>query len=626
MKSIIKLFKALEVKTKTKKQSKELLNKTISKGFVFSPVVISNYSKPELLDFINVIEKELGLNADKLNNSFHKSWKKIKNSSIEQLVIEQIMHYMTTYGFEELGCYDKDSVYIPHEKLEIPELKENIKLIIINGYTKEEIKTKLLTMLQSGIAFSEDTLKAIIEVASSLELKEQEIETIKNKEAKIFLYDKLDLIPENNVEFLRFLIYKVTGKTLLIKNKDTIKKIKENEEFDAYKLLKKYDLTKLSEIFNRFKPIFLAFKKEKKINGLINKLNKLAKTHHKPMKEDFLNTITARINRNEKIDTTELLKTLEKVNVFRKIRLAYALKYRTNENLESIIYKVRNGKGYATEFTFKNQDYAKEILKVVLDSVAKDISKNVKGKKVYIPQDVTYTLPATEKQFTGNLPSGTYIKTDKDMIVGVSWENVGGQRVDLDLSLLNTDGKLGWDGGYRSSTADVLFSGDITDAPLPNGASEMFYVKKQKKGIYLLNLNYFNCQENIDVPFKIFIAKEKVADLNRNYMVNPNNVLAVTKTSVTNDKPQKTLGLLILKSDECRFYFSEVCIGKSITSSVNNASEHSRKYLLDFYQNSIDLNGVLKSAGVIFVKKQEDADINLSLESLEKDTILQLFY
>ncbi|KKL75008.1 hypothetical protein LCGC14_2059240, partial [marine sediment metagenome] len=56
--------------------------------------------------------------------------------------------------------------------------------------------------------------------------------------------------------------------------------------------------------------------------------------------------------------------------------------------------------------------------------VIKNVSKNVKGKKIYVPENITYSLPATEKQFTGFFPSGTCVKIPKDMIVGVHWKNV----------------------------------------------------------------------------------------------------------------------------------------------------------------------------------------------------------
>ena len=84
----------------------------------------------------------------------------------------------------------------------------------------------------------------------------------------------------------------------------------------------------LSEIFYRFKPLFLALRSNQGLRPIINKIRKLAVTHHKPMLEDYLNNITAIIKTGKGIDPKKLREELKKVNTFRKIRLAYALKYR----------------------------------------------------------------------------------------------------------------------------------------------------------------------------------------------------------------------------------------------------------------------------------------------------------
>ena len=66
------------------------------------------------------------------------------------------------------------------------------------------------------------------------------------------------------------------------------------------------------------------------------------------------------------------------------------------------------------------------------------------------------------------------------MIAGVHWEDVKRNTIDLDLSLINChEGKIGWNASYRSTEKSVLFSGDITSAPKPKGASEFFYFKNR---------------------------------------------------------------------------------------------------------------------------------------------------
>ena len=631
MKSIIRLFKAVPIASKVWKEQKDfsnvLLKATIEKGFIFTPEVAYNYSEKQLLEIIKLVETEVGLTGAQMNSSFHKSWAKVKDSTMFQLVIEQIIHYITTYGFEYLGIYNKNTVYIPDEQLKIPELKDGITLTVIKGYTKPELKSKLLDLLNTGIALGEDTIKDVVDVALFTEVNETEIEQVRNKETKAILYDYLGKVPENPIEFLRFMVYKSTDKTLLIKNKSTFEEIKSKKNINVLRYFiqyrQKHGLEPLAQIFFRFKPLFLAFKTNSGMKPIINRIRKLADVHHVPMKEDYLNSITAKITKGELIDGEELKKELAKVNTFRKVRLAYALNYRTND-VDSILYKIRNGKGYAKDFSFDDKDSAKEILdRIVMHSIIDDVKRNVNGKKIYIPENIVYALPTTEKQFTGDFPSGTYITMPKDMIFGVHWDNIDDHRIDLDLSLISpTSGKIGWDVSYRTEERDIMFSGDLTDAPAPNGASELFYVSKQSNSIAIMLVNYYNYDEDVEVPFKILVARKGSAGFKQHYMVNPNELLCVAKSKI--NQKQKILGIAVALPKECRFYFSEVNIGRSITSSNNKYTEQSRKYLYNFYTNAISLNEVLRLAGAEMVADKADADIDLSPETLEKDKIINL--
>lgn len=274
---------------------------------------------------------------------------------------------------------------------------ENLHLVVIKGYTKEELKQKLLALLQSGIALGEDTISDVVEVALSVELSAEEIQAIKNKEVKATLYDLLRIVPENPVEFLRFVIYKATGKSLLIKSAAIIEEIKSNKNIDVFPLFMQYEqsygLEKLAEVFYRFKPLFLAFKTSPLLATKINRIRKLAHKHHKPMPVDYLNIITSEIKNDKDVDIERLSVELQKANTFRKIRLAYALKFRIH-NATAILYKIRNGKGYATEFSFAGKDKAQEVLDIVLHSIVEDVSKNIKGKKVYQTRRKTPVLQA----------------------------------------------------------------------------------------------------------------------------------------------------------------------------------------------------------------------------------------
>ena len=643
MKATLKLFKALPVRSiGCREPSHSLLKVTVPRGFIFCPRVIANYTDKELFE----IAKDMGRTPEQWNSSFHKSWKKVRDADITQLVLEQIIHYFTTYGFESLGIYDKDSVYIPNEQLDVPGVIfetnkiDGINLVVIKGYTKEELKEKVLKMLSSGIALKEDTLNCVVEVCIFVGMSLEDLKTVKNKEVRIKLYEYLDILPEDPVEFLRYLLYRTINETLLIKSKEVIEKIAEVDKLPAMILFTKYKeqygLVKLAEIFNRFKPLFLAFKSTQQgdltftvLNSYINRISRLSKIAHVPMKPDYLNGITSMIKRREAMSSGQLEYELNNVNTFRKIRLAYALHYRTKD-VSSILYKIRNGKSWATEVSYDErvQIAAGSINEVVLKSIVDDINKRVGYKKIYLPKNVEYTLPATEKQFTGNLPSGSYVTVDQDMVFGIHWFNHKSKKgyeavVDLDLSLMDTEGeKYGWDGAYRSASRRILFSGDVTDAPRPKGASELFYLEPGfLTAPAILMVNYYNYTPE-EVPFEIVVAQHKPRNFVKNYTIDPNDIVCSVGSKI--DSKQKILGIVEPVEGGSRFYFSETNIGKSITSSRAAGTMNARQYLVDFYTDTLSLSKILRLSDAKIVENEEDCDINLSLEKIEKDSILNL--
>lgn len=647
------MFKALPIEKKGKKQSATLMKDTIQRGFVFAPEVIYNYGIDKLQSMIDNVEQCVGLSSDKMNNAFHKSWNKIKDTPLEQLYLEQLIHYFTTYGFESTGSFSHDTVYIPAEKLKIPKVKvEQIPLVVVRGYTWDELKDKVMVILQSGIALSQDTMNDIMSIIAEVKMTDADISSVKNKEVKIMLYDKIGIVPGDPVEFLRYVIFKVTGQTLLIKSKGLIYTIKKalnagmTTQVEAKKLFTKYDtqygIHNLGEVFLRFKPLFLAFRGTKDMNHFINRIRKASVENHKPMDVNYLNNVTSMISNGKKINKSVMLKELDKVNIFRKARLAYALKFRS-QDVRSIMYRIRNGKSYAKEFDFHKQKQCKMVYTVVRDSIIKDIAKNVKGKKIFIPSYMQYALPTTEKQFTNNFPAGSYVSVPKDIVFGVHWTNLSSEsaknrqypydhgRVDLDLGFMTLNGKFGWDASYRSiDGGNILFSGDMTDAPLPKGASEFFAIKRQDDILGLVTLNWFTYgyyigdeDDQKEVPFEIILGSHKITRFTRDYIIDPNNVIAVIKSKIT-DK-QKVLGVVISTPEENRFYFTESNIGQSISARCDkDYIGHARNFIIDYYGSTITLNRILQDAGAIMVDKEDKCDINLSPEKLEKDTFISL--
>jgi hypothetical protein len=618
-KATLRLFNAIEVNNKDNKNiPQSILARTIQNGYILDSAI---EPEEELLD---LIESVVGIAGIKANSAFHKSWAVVQDSWMESLVIQQIIHYITTYGFESLGIYREDAVYIPQEVLELPTITDDIPLVVIKAITAEEILDNIIN-LADGIALAQETLNDIMTIVKSHDYDPSFVEKIDNRELKALLYDFYGIVPSEPVEFLRHLISKLTDESLLIKNKDLIDKIKQSNGKFLDTLLKDAP-DDLASIFFRFKPLFLAMKSISNNKRYFNQLRKKANKLHKPLPQDYLNSVSSQI-KYEKLNLETLVERLKKATIFRKIRLAYALKYRLSAS-DSIVYRVRNGRGWTTEFDFEwwevVQEKTQKALDIVVNSIVDDVKKNVEGKTLYIPNHVYYALPATEKQFTGYLPTGTYVLTPEDMIVGIHWTNTEKKRVDLDLSVIGESGKIGWDAAYRSQEKEVLFSGDVTDAPPPNGASELFYLKQAHQEARILKVNYYNFAKGDKVEAKILVAQEKPKNFGTNYMVDVNKMIASANINIT--KKQNILGLIVNINEENRFYFANISIGNSITSSNNKQSQQARKYLVSKLVNSLDLREILTMAGAKIVDEipEEEESINLSPKALDKTTIINL--
>ena len=613
----LQLFNAIQVTNKDK-ANVSFLEDTIRQGFVLSPEAASVANSV----LIKEISQVIGISGEKANNSFHKSWKIVQDTPQEVLAVQQIIHYLTTYGFEKLGIYSEASVYIPNEELDIPEITEDIRLVVIRGLTKDEILDEIIKLGGSGIALEKNTLESILVIVEHNEYTPF-VEKIKNRELRSLLHDYYNIVPSEPVEFLRFVVARLTDESLLIKNKYLIDKIKgANTNIHRRwldKSLKKAPAD-LAKIFFRFKPIFLALKTISGDKAFFNKLRKNANFQHTPMREDYLNSVTAKLSSGKRVYLGKLREELDKVNIFRKIRLANALSFRL-QNSKSIVYRVRNGKGFATDFSFSEQTKAKRILEVITESIVSSL--DVKGQTFYIPEFINYALPATEKQFTGNFPTGTYITVPKDMIVGIHWFNVGGRRIDLDLAAIGVSGKVGWDASYRSDRGDILFSGDLVSAPKPKGASELFYIKKGLIEDKVMTVNYFNFDSKVPVETTILVAHAKPKNFGTDYMVDPNKILGAVKIKI--DKKQNVLGLIKTVDNENRFYFANVNIGNGITSGRDTQITQSLEYFSAITTSSLDLRSVLEKAKAkVVIEKPEKDFVDLSPEAVDKTTIISL--
>ena len=531
---------------------------------------------------------------------------------------------MSTYGQQPHGKRrrsDPSTIFIPKEQLDLPSVNEDLPITWISAITAQQIKSRII-QLGAGAALTELTLNDIIEVVRSNGFAPDYLSDIANHELLARLYTHYDLAPTEPVDYLRYLIYRTTDDTLLIKNEVMIDKIKNLDPVKAGlldELIAKAP-DNLASIFYRFKPIFLALRSVSNNKTFFNRLRKQAVKRHQPILPDYLGSVTQQLLQ-ERLVLSELKARTDQASIFRVIRLAYALDYRLQGN-QSIVYPVRNGTGWASEFNWPQSLHRETLsaLEVVVQSICNKIKHNVDGRKIYIPDYVHYALPLSEKQFAGPFPTGSYIDVPRDMVFGIHWLNVGEQQTDLDLSLVSASKKMGWDAEIRDGS--VMFSGDITDAPAPDGATELFYLRDTEEPQLVL-CNYYNYSAEHPVEATLIVANDAPAKLGSNYLIDPNKIVA--RIPVTISRRQNIVGL-VRTSDSNRFYMSNISVGCGITSREDENSRHARNYLsAKFSSSTLDLAQIIeKAGGIVSGNSSEQADINLAPETLSQADLLEL--
>lgn len=559
-------------------------------GFIIEPDAV--WAKDEIISYY---AKEK-LNGNELNKTFHKSWQKIKNTSRVDLFFKQIEHYLSTYGSDF-----QSEIYIPAEVLNIPDMKLIFK--VIKAYTAEEMQEKCLSLLKSGIALKEETIDDLLYILhTELEYDFTGKENIRNKEAIIKIADLYDIYPENPVEFFRYVIYKTTTTTLLIKNDELTDLIKQSR-FNPTYLFERFGLEKLAEIFNRFKPLFLAFKN--KAPKAINKISKLSKVHHKPLISNPLNDATSTFLENS---DWHWLENATPFALFKALSACYSRMY----GQDTFVYRVRNGKswvkkGKATYVNQMNYDFILDYLKLKYE--------NLSGKKFYFPENVEFALPTSEKMFVGNIPTGTRFYGDR-LAVGIYWEDQWGAH-DLDLSGLNIAGKIGWNAAYNHDNGQLMYSGDMTSAP--NGAVEYLYANKRLSTPTLVMNNVFSGDANCG--YKIVIGKGD--DISYDYMMNPNNLFAETRCNSV--QKQMILGILLPKNGKQCFVLLNFGAGHSHISGNTEVSAMATSALYQQWYDSLSFNDLVKELGAEITTERAEADFDFSLERLEKESFMRIF-
>ena len=594
--------------------------KAVKLGWIISPECCNKYVD-EWLDSLTA----------NYNATFYKEWEDVISKSRFEIFLDQIRHYASTYGKLEKGEEIEGNGFVPNDGGVVPRFED---LKVLEPIAAEELAMKCLEVIKSGIALKDSTMKVMCDFyiatipwkddATTKEVLPKLLSEVKNKEAMCYLSQKFGVLPADEFGMLRCIAFAYTGRMELIKSKATIAVIKAKAAEAGFRspLL---DLTdeqekRLSRIFLRFKPIFLAMKgsKEGKVGSVVNRLRRLAEKNHRPFKIGFWESI---IKTEHPLD--EVKKRLADLDNFRKIRLMMLCKERMNFKTTSGVFTIRNGKQFVRETYSPNYDknWVARLYYAIEESLCASLRE--KACIVRLPGNYDIALPTSEKNFVGNFPYGTSFGMTKHNVVGVYWRNEWNTR-DYDLSFADLRGyRLGWNsswytGARGSDNNSIIYSGDMTNAN-PE-AVELFYIRDDAPDGTLM-LNKFNGGDKS--KFRFFFANESLpATSLRGHMVNPNNIKFDTMIDF-DGQGQKTIGLML----DNRFYLMDMQTGKGRVSTGKYAPiivEAMKKKAKSF----IGLQEVLLRAGFTMWQPakegEEEVKPDIDFTNLEKDTLINL--
>lgn len=520
-----------------------------------------------------------------INKTFYEKWNDILLKDRNQLLIDQLFHYATVNVLK-----NTDFIYIPGGSFtqQKKPVSWTIPLRILKQDTEIEIKNKAKLMLYTNVALKEDTILKIFDI---IFFDEIDIDCVKNRDSKILIQTKLHIIPKTAEDIMKCLIYSITGSLMFVKNKKLEDMISEKATLENTLFWIKNNEIILSQIFNRYKNIFLSMKKND-LKPYINKISHLSKKNHKPI-------LRALPSPSNGFHMTRYLKYLIKEHQPRS-------------------FIIRNGKIWCERNKFEKISMYKENIKKLLNSYSLKQSPYTK-----------IALPISEKNFIENYPMGSEFN-HTNLIIGIYWKN-NQDRVDLDLSCVDIVGKIGWDSQYKRVSVSsqykrdkIIFSGDIIDAP--NGANEYLNfgsIDTPK----LIQVNYFNFFNNKhEAEFDIIVGFND--DLFESPMIRSENVIASMKTSINSSKT-KTLGVVYPGG---RFVVIDKYIGKKV--QTNGVGKIDMQILIDsFTSNNLFFEDFIthqpfEESSSLSVDDQNintTQELDLRTEFISKSKILSIF-
>lgn len=551
--------------------------------------------------------------SSNFNTTFYKSWQQVKDLSEQQMIILQLLHYLSTYGTDYTGS--TFTLNPDAEKWHFDSLK------VITACSPRQLFDRIEEIIETPVALSKNFLGNIydqLEYFHNYFHWALQPDAVTNRELKTRLRLLYGIMPDSGDEIVGVLFYAATRSSLVIKNRASWNAVCRSN-YPLSRLLRhltEKQIEALASVFYRYKPFFLALRhalvhqeNAKSAIAIVNRISKLAPRLKKPFVTPPLQSLLAR-----KYDDTVIENALRSErNPFYLVRLLNYLKSATTSR-QLHTYIIRNGKVFVKSSTLTPSKVQlasrlKAIAADTLNAVLNLESRDTDGRQrsVAFPQGLELAAPMSEKMFVGNIPYGSYFKLLPHSYIGIYWRNAWGTH-DFDLWMVDTDGnRIGWSAKHKNG--NILFSGDMTNAN-PE-ATEVMYCSGKWPDC-TIRVNRYNGRPGS--LFRLFFGTEEISTLPLNYMVPPESIRLVE--DMESENVETTIA--VIKDNVA--YFSGIQTGNRCVPGENVSYEEA---LGTKFGAFISLREVLLNAGFREAASDEKADIDL--RHLQKDTILRLF-
>lgn len=582
------------------------------------------YISKEIADYciLNFSNKVLKYNKTALYNSF----KDVAEKDVKELLVAQLDHYFSVYMQTEetsSNLIDSSLVHVPIKSESNDDEPFIFNTTMVSLITKEELLDRVAKMLSSGIALSDATQRHLFSIFKYYK-DEIDVEIIKNKEFLMRAYSQLDIVPKKAEQLLRYLVYRLTNTTLFVNSKRDrqliYSKLRSNNYENKYlnDIIKEYvkenGVEPIAKQFNRYRKLWIIFKHVgRDAASIINRARKLSSKLNQPYNLMALDKIN-----DKNINLEEVKKQLLKVSIFKKFSLLNSI-YNAKSNNK--LYFIRNGRMYST-IKENTPKAGYQVKNAIFNSIKKDIGKNIKGKRFYIPDGIMYAVPTSEKNFIDNIPIFTRYRMDKNSIIGIHWTNTDTSRVDLDLHYLSKSIHVGWNSRYDSNDK-IIFTGDITDAPKPEGATEALYFKDNLKDDFAV-IEISNYAGKPDT-FELFIANDPNKEIFDREKIISSKEMAFKFTGLTITDQTQCFGIVDSQEDYRDFIFTNTSDGFNRTPTRGEHKNIMLEAMRSSAKNRLFLNDLIVKLGGEITLDKEKADYDLSINSLTKDSFNFLF-